>query len=174
MLIAIGALIAVAAVAAAAVLLFAGDSEETEAHTLNATVTSLPLGDPTSFQVSGEIRGEPLGRVAVVIQRRFPAPPEPGGDPAPVRGFMLVTGPDGNLSLNFSGTLKLSRSGSESLNARGIAANGTGDYLDVKGDIKVSGGRSDGEALTARYRVQRVSSSTRWPSPQRKNVDATG
>jgi hypothetical protein len=153
LLIAIGVLAAVAAIAVAAVLLLGGESEETETHELRAGVTTLPLGDPTSFQVSGEIRGEPLGRVSVVIQRRFAEQPEPGGGAVPVRGFMLITGPDGNLSLNFRGTLRLSRSGAESLQARGSATNGTADFLDVKGAFRMSGGRSEPQSQTARYRV---------------------
>jgi hypothetical protein len=153
LLIAIGVLAAVAVIAVAAVLLLGGESEETETHELRAGVTTLPLGDPTSFQVSGEIRGEPLGRVSVVIQRRFAEPPQPGGGAVPVRGFMLITGPDGNLSLNFRGTLRLSRSGAESLQARGSATNGTADFLDVKGAFRMSGGRSDARSQTARYRV---------------------
>jgi pSer/pThr/pTyr-binding forkhead associated (FHA) protein len=151
--IAIAALVAVAAIAAVAILLFAGESEETEAHTLNANVTTLPLGDPTSFQVAGEIRGEPLGRVAVIVQRRFEQPPEPGGGPSPMRGFMVVTGPDGNMSLDFRGTVRLSRGGGETLRARGIAANGTGEFEGLTGTFRMSGGRPDAEAQTARYRV---------------------
>ena len=46
---------------------------------MNATVTSLPLGDPTSFQIFGQIRGEPLGRTAAAIQRRFPHRQSPAG-----------------------------------------------------------------------------------------------
>ena len=153
LLIAIGVLAAVAAIAVAAVLLLGGDSDETEAHDLNAQVTTLPLGDPTSFQVSGEIRGEPMGRVAVVIQRRFAQPPERGGGAVPVRGFLLVTGSDGNLSLNFQGRLRLSRSGGETLRARGTASNGTGDFLGVTGTFRMRGGRENGDSETARYRV---------------------
>jgi hypothetical protein len=153
LLIGLGVLAAVAAIAVAAVLLLGGESEETETHELRTGVTTLPLGDPASFQVSGEIRGEPLGRVAVIVQRRFVQPPEPGGDAVPVRGFMLVTGPDGNMSLNFDGTLKLSSSGGETLRARGTATNGTADYEGVKGTFQMTGGRSSSESQTARYRV---------------------
>jgi pSer/pThr/pTyr-binding forkhead associated (FHA) protein len=153
LLIAIGALVLAAGAAVAAVLLLGGDSDKTETHQLKATATVLPLGDPTSFQVSGELRGEPFDRVAVVVQRRFEQPPEPGGGAVPVRGFMLVTGPDGNMSLNFDGTLKLTSSGGETLKARGTASNGTADYLDVTGTFRMTGGRSNSRSLTAKYRL---------------------
>jgi hypothetical protein len=142
----------VAVVAVGLVLLLGGDSEETTVHTLDGTVSTLPLGDPNSFQVSGVLDGEPLENAAVVIQRRFARPPKRGGKAVPVRGFMLLTPPGGTLSLNFSGTLRLTRSGGEQLSARGTAGNGVRDFEGVKGSFRISG-RSSSRSGTARYKL---------------------
>lgn len=146
-------LVAVAVLAVALVLLLGGDSEETQARTLKGTVSTLPLGDPTSFQVSGVLDGEPLDDVAVVVQRRFPVPPQPGGKAAVVRGFMLLTPPGGTLTFNFRGTLRLTRSGGEQLRASGTATNGIRDFEGLKGSFKMSGGRASSRSGTARYRL---------------------
>ena len=64
-----------------------------------------------------------------------------------------MTGSDGVLSLNFDGELKVDKSGRESLDASGIAANGTKDYADVKGDFRITGGRPDAGAQIAEYKL---------------------
>jgi predicted component of type VI protein secretion system len=153
LLVGLGVLALVAVAAVAGVLLLGGGSDETKTHDLRANVTTLPLGDPTSFQVSGVLQGEPLGRVAAVFQRRLPLPPTPGGQPVPLRGFILVTAPKGNLALDFNGTLALTKSGGETVSARAIAGNGTGDYEGVKGSVQMTGGRSNAKSPTARYRL---------------------
>jgi hypothetical protein len=153
LLIAAAVLLALAVIGAAVVLLLGGDDEETTARTLDGTVSTLPLGDPTSFQVSGVLDGEPLEDAAVVIQRRFARPPERGGRAVPVRGFMLFTPPGGTFSLNFNGTLRLTRSGGEQLRASGTAGNGLRDFEGMKGTFRMSGGRSSSRSGTARYRL---------------------
>lgn len=134
-------------------VLSGGKSSSTSDHALSATVSAVPLGEPGSFLTSGRLDGKPLGQVAVVIQRQLGGAPKPGGPPIPIGGFMYVTAPDGNMSLNFHGTLQLAASGSESLTASGTATNGTLKYAGLKGTFKVTGGRSSASSATASYTV---------------------
>jgi FHA domain len=142
------------AIAAAALLAFGGGSEETEARTLNARIQTLALSELTSFQVSGSIDGEPLGREAVVIQRRMPTTPEAGGEPVPVRGFILVTGQSGVMSLNFNGTLRVNDLGGEELTARGTASNGNQEYENVSGTFRMTGGRATNAGPLGHYNLR--------------------
>ena len=146
-----GVLAILALLAVAGVLLLGGDSDEAEARTLDGTVTTLPLADAASFQVSGVMNGEPVDDSAVVIQRRFATPPTRGGKAVPVRGFLLFTPPGGTFSLNFAGTLRLTRSGGEQLRASGTAGNGVRDFEGMKGSFRMSGGRSSTRSGTARF-----------------------
>jgi FHA domain-containing protein len=154
LLVVLAVAVAAAAIAAAALLAFGGGSEETEARTLNARVQTLALSELTSFQVSGSIDGEPLGREAVVIQRRMPTTPEAGGDPVPVRGFILVTGQSGVMSLNFNGTLRVNDLGGEELTARGTASNGNQEYENVSGSFRMTGGRATSAGPLGHYRLR--------------------
>ena len=135
----------------AAVLL--RDDDDVESRTFNAHIEALPLGDPSSVVVSGVLVGEPLGRVAVIIQRLLPLPPSPGGFPVPLDGVMLVFSRDGFLSLNLSGTLQLTAAGAEIVDARGTATNGAGDFEGVKGTFTFTGGRSDPRAMSGEFDV---------------------
>jgi pSer/pThr/pTyr-binding forkhead associated (FHA) protein len=152
LVIALGVLVAVAALAVVAVLLFGGESEETEARKLAARASLPKLSAPAAFQVSGVLTGEPVGRTAVVVQRRLGGNLQPGGEPVPVRGFMLVTAPDGNFSLNFDGTLQISRQGVERMRASGAAGNGSREFEDITGRFKLTGG-ANAEARSAAYRL---------------------
>jgi FHA domain len=154
LLLAIGAAVVALAVAAAALLAFGGGSEETEARTMNARVQTLALSELTSFQVSGSIDGEPLGRQGIVIQRRMPTTPEAGGEPVPVRGFILVTAQSGVMSLNFNGTLRVNRLGGEELTARGTASNGTQEFENVSGTFRMTGGRATNAGPLGHYRLR--------------------
>jgi pSer/pThr/pTyr-binding forkhead associated (FHA) protein len=149
----IAAIVAVVVIAAAVALLAGGGSDEVEARTLDAQVTAPSLVRDEAFQVSGRMTGEPLGDVAVVIQRRLGGALVPGGPPVSVRGFLLVEGPDGAMSLNFDGDLGIDESGRESLDARGTAANGTQDYAEVEGTFHITGGRPNGGARVAEYTI---------------------
>jgi hypothetical protein len=142
------------AIAAGALLAFGGGSEETEARTMDARLQTLALSDLTSFQVSGSIDGDPLGRSAVVIQRRMPTTPEPGGKAVPVNGFILVTSQSGVLSLNFRGTLRVNRLGGEEIDARGTASNGNQEYENVTGSFRMTGGRATGAGPFGNYRLR--------------------
>ena len=148
-----GVLVALAVLAVALVLLLGGDSEKAEVRALDGTIVTLPIGSPESFQVSGELDGKPLDKVAVVIQRRFAVQPRPGGRTQPVRGFILVTPPGGTFSLNFRGTVRLTRVGGEQLRVSGTATNGVRDFEGMKGTFRMSGGRETGRSGTARYRL---------------------
>jgi FHA domain len=154
LLLALGAAVLVVAIAAAALLAFGGDSEETTARTMNARVQTLALSELTSFQVSGSIAGEPLGSSGIVIQRRMPTTPEQGGEPVPVRGFILVTSQSGVMSLNFNGTLRVNRLGGEELTARGTASNGTQEYENVSGSFRMTGGRATNAGPLGHYRLR--------------------
>jgi FHA domain len=154
LLVALAVAVVALAIAAGALLAFGGGSEETEARTLNARVNTLALSELTSFQVSGSIDGEPLGREAVVIQRRMPTTPETGGEPVPVRGFILVTGQSGVMSLNFNGTLRLNRFGGEVLTARGTASNGNQEYENVSGTFRMTGGRATNAGPFGNYNLR--------------------
>jgi FHA domain len=154
LLVVLAVAVAAAAIAAAALLAFGGGSEETEARTLNAQVQTLALSELTSFQVSGSIDGEPLGREAVVIQRRMPTTPEVGGEPVPVRGFILVTAQSGVMSLNFNGTLRVNRLGGEELTARGTASNGNQEFENVSGTFRMTGGRATNAGPLGHYRLR--------------------
>jgi hypothetical protein len=154
LLLALAAAVVAVAVAGAAVLAFGGGSEETEARTMNARLQTLALSDLTSFQVSGSIQGEPLGRSAVVIQRRMPTTPEPGGKAVPVNGFILVTSQSGVMSLNFRGTLRVNRLGGEEINARGTASNGNQEYENVTGSFRMTGGRATSAGPFGNYRLR--------------------
>jgi hypothetical protein len=128
-------------------------SDEPSKRTFDAQIEALPLGEPSSVVVSGVLRGEPLGRVAVIIQRFLPLAPQRGGFPVPIDGVMLVFSPDGFLSLNVSGTLQLTRTGAEIVDARGTAANGAGDFEGVKGTFTLTGGRQDPRSASGRFEV---------------------
>jgi hypothetical protein len=154
LLLALGAAILALAIAAAALLAFGGGSEETQARTLNARVQTLALSELTSFQVSGSIDGEPLGRQGIVIQRRMPTTPKPGGEPVPVRGFILVTAQSGVMSLNFNGTLRVTRLGGEQLRARGTASNGSQEFENVSGTFRMTGGRATSAGPLGHYRLR--------------------
>jgi hypothetical protein len=154
LLLALGAAVLAVASAAAALLAFGGGSEETEARAMNARVQTLALSELTSFQVSGSIDGEPLGRQAVVIQRRMPTTPRAGGAPVPVRGFILVTAQSGVMSLNFNGTLRVNRLGGEQLTARGTASNGTQEFENVSGTFRMTGGRATSAGPLGHYRLR--------------------
>jgi len=154
LLLALGAAVLAVAIAAGALLAFGGGSEETEARTLNARVQTLALSELTSFQVSGSIDGEPLGRQGIVIQRRMPTTPEQGGEPVPVRGFILVTAQSGVMSLNFNGTLRVNRLGGEQLTARGTASNGTQEFENVSGTFRMTGGRATSAGPLGHYRLR--------------------
>jgi pSer/pThr/pTyr-binding forkhead associated (FHA) protein len=154
LLVVLAVAVVAAAIAAGALLAFGGGSEETEARTLNAQVQTLALSELTSFQVSGSIDGEPLGREAVVIQRRMPTTPETGGEPVPVRGFILVTAQSGVMSLNFNGTLRVNRLGGEELTARGTASNGTQEFENVSGSFRMTGGRATNAGPLGHYRLR--------------------
>ena len=154
LLLALGAAVLAVAIAAAALLAFGGGSEETDARTLNARVQTLALSELTSFQVSGSIDGEPLGRQGIVIQRRMPTTPKQGGEPVPVRGFILVTAQSGVMSLNFNGTLRVTRLGGEQLTARGTASNGTQEFENVSGSFRMTGGRATSAGPLGHYRLR--------------------
>lgn len=147
-------LLLLAFVAGAAAIAFAlRDTDETVRRTFDAQVEALPLGEPTSVVVSGVLDGEPLGRVAVVIQRTMPIPPRPGGFPVPLDASVLVFSRDGFLSLNVSGTLRLTRAGAEIVDARGNATNGTGDFEGVKGTFTFNGGRANPRSMSGRFEI---------------------
>jgi pSer/pThr/pTyr-binding forkhead associated (FHA) protein len=154
LLLALGAAVLTAAIAAGALLAFGGDSEKTETRTMDARIQTLALSDLTSFQVSGSIQGEPLGRSAVVIQRRMPTTPKPGGKAVPVNGFILVTSQSGVMSLNFRGTLRVNRLGGEEIDARGTASNGNQEYENVTGSFRMTGGRATGAGPFGNYRLR--------------------
>ena len=128
-------------------------SDETVERTFDAQIEALPLGEPSSVIVSGVLQGEPLGRVAVIIQRLLPIPPQRGGIPVPIDGVMLVFSPDGFLSLNMSGTLQLTPEGAEIVDARGTATNGAGDFEGVKGSFTLTGGRANPRSVSGRFEV---------------------
>jgi hypothetical protein len=129
------------------------DDDDVESRTFDAHIEALPLGDPSSVIVSGVLVGEPLGRVAVIIQRFLPLPPSPGGFPVPMDGVVLVFSRDGFLSLNISGTLQLTAAGAEVVDARGTATNGAGDFEGVKGTFTFTGGRSNARAMSGEFDV---------------------
>lgn len=153
LLIAGGVLAALAVLAVALVLFLGGESKQAEVRALDATITTLPLGSPESFQVSGELDGEPLENAAAVIQRRLAVTPRAGGSAVPMRGFILVTPPGGSFSLNFSGTLRLTEAGGEVVRLSGTASNGARDYEGMKGRFEMSGGRTGARSGTARYKL---------------------
>jgi hypothetical protein len=114
-------------------------------------VSAVPLSSTTAQPTSGVLTGRPLGEVAVVIQRQLFGNPTPGGRAVPIDGSMFVTAPSGDMNLAFHGTLQVSSSGAETLQATGTAANGTDKYLGLKGTFKLSGGRSGAGSATASY-----------------------
>ena len=67
------------AIAVVVAVLAGGGSDEAEARTLDAVVTAPSLARTESFQVSGDMTGEPLGDAAVVIQRRLAGTSRPVG-----------------------------------------------------------------------------------------------
>jgi hypothetical protein len=140
--------------AVAVVVALGGSSDDTKARDFNAKIQTLALSDQTSFQVSGIISGEPLERSAVVIQRRMPITPKRGGKPVPVRGFILVTAQAGVMSLNFKGTIRVTRLGGEQINARGTASNGNQEFEDVKGTFRMTGGRATSVGPFGNYRLK--------------------
>src|SRR5262245_751886 len=146
--------VAVVAIAAGlGVLLLAGDPDATETHTLRGTIVTIPLAPPSSFMVSGPFNGDPFGKVAAVVQRRIGGQPEPGGQPAPLAGFILLTTPDGNVALHMKGSIQVTKSGGEVVQVAGPVSNGTQTYEGIKGTFKMSGGRPDANTPTARYKV---------------------
>ena len=147
------AIVAVVLIAGAVALLAGGGSDQVEARTLEAQLSAPSLVRDEAFQVSGRMTGEPLGDVAVVIQRRLGGALVPGGPPVSVRGFLLVEGPDGAMSLNFDGDLGIDKAGRESLDVRGTAANGTQDYAEVTGTFRITGGRRGAGARVAEYKL---------------------
>lgn len=148
-----GVLVALVVLGVGAALVLGGGSDEAETRTFDATIVTLPLGSPESFQVSGELNGEPFDKVAAVTQRRFAVSPRPGGKAVPVRGFILVTPPGGTFSLNFKGTVRLTRGGGEQLSVSGTATNGVRDFEGMEGTFKMTGGRASARSGTARYRL---------------------
>jgi len=149
------AALVLAAAAAIAIALLTG-SNGTEKRTLTARLTALPLAEPTSAQASGILVGEPLGRVEVIFQRLLEGTPEPGGNPVPLLGTMIVLSSSGSLSLNLRGTLFVNENGGEVVRAEGSASNGTGDYEGVTGSFKLTGGRADPSSLYGRFRLDGV------------------
>jgi hypothetical protein len=149
----LAAVILATAAGAVAAIVITLRSDEPTTRTLDAQIDALPLGEPSSVQVSGVLRGEPLGRVAVIIQRFLPLTPQPGGFPVPIDGIMLVFSPDGFMSLNLSGTLRLTRGGAEIVDARGTATNGAGDFEGVKGTFTFTGGRRDPSSTSGRFEI---------------------
>ncbi|HEY1277631.1 MAG TPA: FHA domain-containing protein [Thermoleophilaceae bacterium] len=135
------------------VLLLAGDPDAKESHTLRAQLTTIPLAPPTSFVVSGPFNGEPFGKVAAVVQRRIGGQAQPGGPPAPLTGFILLTTPDGNVSLHLRGTIQVNKDGGEVVQAQGPVANGTQTYEGIEGTYKLQGGRPTGRTEDAHYRI---------------------
>jgi len=152
-LIVLGVVALVAAVAIPTAILLTGGSGGATKRTLDARVTTLPLGDPTSVQVSGVLQGKPLGRVAVIIQRRLGGTPTPGGSPVPLVGTILVLSTSGVMSLNLRGTLRLTRTRGEVVRASGTATNGTRDFDGVKGSFRLIGGRSNARSLYGRFKI---------------------
>jgi hypothetical protein len=143
-------LVPVAVAAAAGIALLVGE-DGAETRTLDARLTALPLAEPTSAQAAGILEGEPLGRVAVIFQRRLDGTPRPGGPSVPLLGSMLVLSSDGSLVLNLRGDLALRRDGGERVRAEGIAANGTGDFEGVSGSVTLTGGRDDPRSPYGRF-----------------------
>lgn len=132
------ALVAAGAVAAAIVLISRSDGATS--RTLEASITTLPLAAPTSVIASGILVGQPFGRVAVITQRRLAGSPRPGGPPVPFEGNVLVLSPDGFMSLDIRGTVRVTPQGGEVVRAKGTVSNGAGDFSGVKGSVTVSGG----------------------------------
>src|SRR5438874_824152 len=84
-----------------AIALAGGSGAKT--RTFNASLTSLPLAEPTSVQASGVLHGTPLGRVEVIFVRQLVGTPSTGGKAVRFGGTMLLISPSGDLALTVLG-----------------------------------------------------------------------
>jgi hypothetical protein len=135
-------LVAIAAAAAAIAIVLLTRSGGTTSHAFDAGIKTLPLAAPTSVIASGILDGPPLGHVEVIIQRRLAGTPIAGGPPVPFQGNVLIFSQHGFMSLNVRGSVQVSKASGEAVRARGVAANGTGDYEGVTGSFTLTGGNT--------------------------------
>lgn len=137
----LGALLVGAAIVAAVLLASGGDSsEEATKRTLTGRATSAVITPPAlKLTAAGQLRAKPTGRMAVLIDRTVPRVPQPGGPPVPLDLRLTFSQPAGGFRAHLTGTVRVSRNGTEIVRGRAPATGGTGDYEGIKGSLRLKG-----------------------------------
>ena len=96
------------------------------------------------MRVVGEVVGEPAGDMAVLITRRIPQAPRPGGEPIPLDLAMVLSQPGGSFEAHVVGTVQITRTGQELVNGKADVSNGTDEYEGITGSFELKGNNDPG------------------------------
>jgi len=152
-------LVGVAAVAVVLALVLGGgddDSDDEAAatdHPVKA-VAKTQVISPTGLvmRVVGEVKGEPMGTMSVLITRHIPQAPKPGGEPIPLDLDMVWSQPGGSFDAKLTGTVQITRTGQELVNGHAPVSHGVGRYEGVTGAFDLKG-RNDPGAIASAFAV---------------------
>jgi hypothetical protein len=155
----LGALVALAAVGVVLALVLGGgddDDDDTQAQkrTMDATALTHVL-TPTALEMraAGEMEGEPIGKGAALITRRIPQAPRPGGEPVPLDLAIVFSQPGGAFEAKFTGTVQVTRRGTELVSGNADVSNGTDRYEGITGSFKLNG-RNPPEAIASEFTMK--------------------
>lgn len=141
-LLALGALVLAAVVIAGVLLVAGGDdsSEETTKRAFTGRAVSAVVTPPAlKLTAAGQVRARPTGRLAVLIDRTVPRVPKPGGPAVPLDLRLTFSQPAGSFKAHLTGTVRVTRDGTEIVRGRARPTSGTAEYEGVKGSFTLKG-----------------------------------
>jgi hypothetical protein len=156
----LGALVALAAIGVVLALVLGGgdddddDAAQAQKRPMNVTALTRVLTPPgLEMRVAGEMEGEPIGKGAALITRRIPQAPRPGGEPVPLDLAIAFSQPGGSFDAKFTGTVQVTRNGTELVNGSADVSNGTDRYEGITGSFDLRG-RNGPDDVASRFAMK--------------------
>jgi len=155
----LGVLVGLAAIGVVLALVLGGgdDSDDDDAaaqnHPVNAVARTQVIS-PTGLvmRVVGEVKGQPIGTMSVLITRHIPQAPTPGGEPIPLDLDMLWSQPGGSFESKLTGTVQITRTGRELVNGHAPVSHGTDRFEGITGAFDLKG-RNAPDAVASQFAV---------------------